>query len=62
MKITMIIVTHSFISLRSLANFKAEYEYTDCSHRITSVQKFQVNGFSSWTEDFYGYSLNVHHR
>ena len=47
---------------RPWAILKTEYEYTDCSNRVVSVQKFQVNGFTLWTEDFNGLSLDIHHR
>ena len=62
LKDTQICLKLPILLFRSWAILKAEYEYTDCSNRIMSVEKFHVNGFSLWTEDFHGYSLNIHHR
>ena len=61
-EISILIQRYKLSFNRSWAILKAEYEYTDCSNRVASVQKFQVNGFTLWTEDFNGFSLDIHHR
>ena len=51
-----------FFYLRSWISVTAGYEYTNCPLIIWSTKRYPVNGFDLWSDDFYGYSLDVHHR